>query len=571
MNSLRPTLAGLQHMVSSGHYLASHAGFEILNGGGNAVDAGVAAGIALGVLQSDIVNFAGVAPILVYTAQTQKVWSISGLGGWPAAASLDFFLNECNGTIPAGILRTVIPAAPDAWITALERFGTMSFSDVSAAAIRFAGQGFVMYPLMSEMIRTHIDSYSKWPSSAEVYLPGGREPQVGDIFKQTDLARTIQYMADQERSAAPQGRLKGLQAAREAFYKGDIARSIVDFHEKNGGFLRMHDLASFSVEVTEAVRSSFLGTNIYSCDFWCQGPVLLQMLNILEDSEISSLRHNSTEYIHLLTEAIKLSFADREAYYSDPRDGRVPKDVILSKPYAAERLAKINRDQAWPGMPPPGDLPNKGRMTPVSEKQDNSRTDPAIDTSYVGVIDKHGNAFSATPSDGSYNTPIVPGLGICPSPRGSQSWAQKGHSAAIAPGRRPRLTPNPSLAIRPNGYVMPFGTPGGDVQCQSMLQTFLNIEMFNMTLQQAVEAPRFACFSFPSSFEPHATQSDKLMLEDEIGEDVRRELSALGHKPELWGSLNWRAGGMCAVRHDIGTGIRWGGADPRRPAYALGW
>ncbi len=558
-------------MVSSGHYLASHAAFEILQAGGNAVDAGVAAGIALGVVQSDVVNFAGVAPILIYSAETRKVWSISGLGGWPASASLDFFLKECNGTIPAGILRTVIPAAPDAWITALERFGTMSFTDVSAAAIRFARQGFVMYPLMSEMIKTHIEGYSRWPSSAEIYLLQGSPPEPGEIFRQQDLARTIQYMADQEQSVSSRGRNLGLKAARDAFYKGDIARTIVDYHNRHGGLLQLSDMASFSVEVTEAISTAFHDTQIYSCDFWCQGPVLLQILNILESSELKTLKHNSTEYIHLLTEAIKMGFADREAYYSDPKEGRVPKDILLSKTYAAQRLAQINKDGAWPGMPPAGNLPGKGQITPDNAEQKNSRTDPAIDTSYVAVIDKHGNAFSATPSDGSYNTPVIPGTGLCPSPRGSQSWAQAGHAAAIAAGRRPRLTPNPSMAIMPGGYVMPFGTPGGDVQCQSMLQTFLNVEVFNMTLQKAVEAPRFACFSFPSSFEPHIIQSGKLMLEDEIDSEVIKQLSALGHKTESWGSLNWRSGSVCMVKHEIASDIRWGAADPRRPSYALGW
>lgn len=571
--SMRPTLTGFKHMVSAGHYLAAHAAHEILEGGGNATDAGVAAGIALGVVQSDIVNFAGVAPILVYQADTQKVSSISGLGWWPRAASLDFFLKEHGGSIPPGILRTVIPAAPDAWITALERFGTMSFADVSAAAIRFADGGIVMYQLLEETIASNRAAYEKWPSNAEIYLPGGAVPRSGSIFRQRDLARSMQYMADEERAhAASQGRLAGLQAARNAFYRGDIARRIVDYHKANDGFLTLQDLDEFSVEVEVAQQTRFHGTAVYGCGFWCQGPVLLQMLNMLEQRDLAALGHNSSAYIHLLAEVIKLAFADRECYYTDPRHTDVPAEALLSKAYAEQRMADFNEGAAWPGMPPAGTLPNGGALSVERAcVSDEHRNAPKLDTSYVAVVDRHGNAFSATPSDGSMFTPVIPGTGLCPSARGSQSWAQAGHAAAIGPHRRPRLTPNPSMAIRPDGYVMPFGSPGGDVQTQAMLQAFLNIEVFGMELQPALEAPRFASFSFPSSFEPHAPEPGRLMIEDLIDANVGPKLEQLGHTVQWWRDINWRSGGVCAVRHDLDSGIRSAGSDPRRPGYALGW
>jgi gamma-glutamyltranspeptidase/glutathione hydrolase len=570
--SMRPTLAGLNHMISAGHYLATQAGMDILQAGGNAIDAGVAAGIALGVVQSDIVNFGGVAPCLVYHAETQKVWSISGLGYWPKAATLDLFLNKHGGTIPAGLLRTVIPAAPDAWITALERFGTMSFGDVAAGAIRLAREGFAMYPLMAEVLAEHESDYRRWASSAAIYLPGGKPPAAGDIFRQVDLAASMQYMADQERVQLSRGRAAGLAAARAAFYQGDIAASIVNYHKAEGGLLTQEDLSSFSVDVEAPETTRFRGTDLYSCGFWCQGPALLQMLNILESRDIKSLGHNSGAYIHLLTETIKLAFADREVLYGDPRHRHIAKDILLSKSYALERLALIRNDHVLPDIPAPGISLEQMRSQARSfSEEDTARTDPRLDTSYVSVVDKHGNAFSATPSDGSYNVPVIPGTGICASSRGSQSWAEAGHPCAIAPGHRPRLTPNPSLAIRPGEYVMPFGTPGGDVQCQAMLQTFLNVEVFGMALQEAIEAPRFATFSFPSSFEPHSAQPGRLMVEDLIARPVGDALNALGHSVHWWPGLNWRAGAMCAVKHDIETGIRWGGADPRRPAYAMGW
>lgn len=563
--SLRPVLAGLKHVISAGHYLATQVGMDVLQGGGNAVDAGVAAGIALGVVQSDIVNVGGVAPILIYEAATQKVSSISGLGCWPAAASLDLFLREHGGTIPAGVLRTVIPAAPDAWITALERFGTLTFGEAAAGAIRLAREGFVMYALMAEVLDEHRDDYARWPSSAAIYLPNGRPPRAGEVFRQADLAGTLQYMADQERAQAAQGRSAGLAAARRAFYQGDIAAAIVNYHRQEGGLVTAQDLADFSVEVEEPLTTRFRGVDVYSCGYWCQGPSLLQMLNIVEPRDLKSLGHNSAAYIHLLVEAIKLAFADREAYYGDPRLHRVPHDMLLSKAYALQRLGLIDPARAGP------DVPQAGSAARTFAPEDTARTDPRLDTSYVAVVDRHGNAFSATPSDGSYNSPVIPGTGIIASGRGSQSWAQAGHPCAVGPGRRPRLTPNPSLAIKPGQYVMPFGTPGGDVQCQAMLQTFLNVEIFGMDLQQAVEAPRFASFGFPSSFEPHSVQPGRLMVEDLVARQIGETLAGMGHQVQWWHDRNWRAGAMCAVRHDLQTGIRWGGADPRRPAYAAGF
>src|SRR5215472_508061 len=225
IESLRPVLMGTRHMAVAGHYGAAHAAFAILEAGGNAVDAGVAAGIALGVLKSDLVNVAGVAPIIMYHAKTHEVLTISGLGTWPRAITTDFFVKRFGGRIPPGVLRTVVPAAPDAWITALERFGTMSFGECTAAAIRFASEGFHMYALMSEIVAAHAQEYGRWPSSAAVYLPGGRPPRVGELFVQADLGRTLQYMADEEKTASGKGRSAGLKAARDAFYRGDIARA----------------------------------------------------------------------------------------------------------------------------------------------------------------------------------------------------------------------------------------------------------------------------------------------------------------------------------------------------------
>ena len=366
IESLRPLLLGTRHMAVAGHYGAAHAAFMVLEAGGNAVDAGVAAGIALGVLQSDLVNVAGVAPLMIYRADKRDVLTISGLGPWPRAVTPDLFQKRHGGKIPEGILRTVVPAAPDAWITALENYGTMSFGDCAAAAIRFASDGFPMYGLMSDMIAMHAADYARWPSSAAVYLPGGRPPRRGEIFVQADLCRTLQYMADQEKSAAAQGRAAGLKAARDAFYRGDIAHTIVAYHKANGGLMTAQDLAEFRVAVEPPVKTRFAGIDMYSCGAWCQGPVLQQMLGVLNGIDLKGMGHNSLDYAHVVTEAMKLAFADRECYYGDPRFVNVPIETLLSDAYAKTRRAMIRPERAWEEMPPYGEISGfASRSAPV--------------------------------------------------------------------------------------------------------------------------------------------------------------------------------------------------------------
>jgi gamma-glutamyltranspeptidase/glutathione hydrolase len=570
IGSLRPMLQGTRHMAVAGHYAAAHAAFAILEAGGNAVDAGVAGGLALGVLQSDLVNVAGVAPIMLYLAGTQEILTISGLGTWPRAVTPDLFQRRYGGRIPDGVLRTVVPAAPDAWITALERYGTMSFGDCAAAAIRFAGDGFPMYPLMSEMIDMHADEYRRWPSSAAIYLPRGRPPRPGEIFVQADLGRSLQYMADEERAASKQGRVRGLEAARAAFYRGDIARSIVAYHEANGGLMTMDDLAAFRVEIEPPVTTRFANLDVHTAGPWCQGPALLQMLNLLAGVDLAAMGHNSIDYTHAVTEAIKLAFADRERYYGDPRFVEVPLAALLSAGYAQARRALLRMDEAWPGLPPAGDIPGLQPQKP-SAATTHGAAAGARDTSYMAVIDRHGNVFSATPSDPSFDTPVIPGTGLCPSSRGAQSWADPGHPSGVAPGKRPRLTPMSVLVVGPDHSPMPLGTPGGDVQAQALLQVLLNVTVFGMDLQQAVEAPRFASYSFPDSFEPHSYSPGVLYVESRVPRSVRDGLAARGHRITEWPEFVWRAGAVCALRSDPSTGVISGAADPRRPCYAVGW
>ena len=568
----RPTIKGTRHMVAAGHYLAAHAGFQILEAGGNAIDAGVAAGIALGVLQSDLVNVAGVAPIILYIADRREVITISGLGVWPQAASLELFQEKYDGHIPSGILRAVVPSAPDAWITALDRYGTMGFGEVAAAATRFARDGFPIHAFTAGLIKANADKYQRWPSNAAIYLPNGEAPNPDDIFKQTDLAATLQYMADEEAHAQSKGRQAGLQAARAAFYQGDIAAAIVKFHAENGGLLTAKDLAEFRVGVESPTRTTFRDIDVYACGPWCQGPVLQQALNLLEGYDLSALGHNSSQYIHTVAEALKLAFADRDHYYGDPQFVDVPIEELLSKEYAEQRRVLIRENEAWPEIPPAGD-PRRPQAIAgdATSPLPNETAVPGLDTSYVCVIDRHGNAFSATPSDTSSDMPVVPGTGLCPSSRGSQSWADPNHPSCVAPGKRPRLTPNPALVLRDGRPFMTLGSPGGDVQPQAMLQTLLNVSVFGMEAQEAVEAPRFASYSFPDSFEPHAYHPGRLNIESRVSKEAGETLSKRGHQVHWWPDWVWRAGAVCCIHVDPKTGVLAGGADPRRPSYAVGW
>ena len=564
--------SGTREAIAAGNELAAQVGFEVLNSGGNAVDAGVAAGIALAVVESEYVNFAGVAPILIYHAETREVVAISGLGSWPKRASCEFFNEHHRGEIPDGILRTVVPAAPAAWLMALERYGTWSFAQVAEGAIRLARDGFAMYPLMSQIIQEFETTLRQWPENAAIYLPRGEAPRPGQVFHQDDLARTLQYLADEEAAQSRNGRRAGLQAVRDAFYRGDIARRISEFQRDNGGLLRRDDMAEFDVRIEPALSVSFGSVDVYGCGPWSQGPMLLQQLALLEGMDLRSLGHNSAAYVHCLTETIKLSAADREAYFGDPDFIDVPMDRLLSPEYLEARRQLIRQDRAWPDMAPPGLFPGAKpyRSSPQRSVGSEQRR---LDTSYVCAIDRHGNAFSATPSDGSLDAPIVPGLGFAVSARGEQSWTDPAHPSSIVPGKRPRLTPNPALAIQNGDFLMPFGSPGMDFQTQVMLQTFLNVVVFGMSPQEAVEAPRFASRGFPSSSWPHTYDAAVLVVEPGIEADVASELQRLGHVIELWptSGLNHYLYCCCAcmIYADRVNGVLHAGSDPRRPSRAL--
>ncbi|MBR0684308.1 gamma-glutamyltransferase family protein [Bradyrhizobium manausense] len=565
----RPVIAARTHAVSTGHYLATQAAFQILEAGGNAIDAGVAAGLILGVVHSDQVNIAGVAPMIVWIAERNELVTIDGVGVWPAAASCELFQRDHGGAVPEGLLRTVVPAAPAAYIEALTRYGTMSFKDIAGYAARFARDGFIMYPFLAEQLQLVARKNARWPSNSAIYLPGGQSPRVGDLFVQADLGRSLQYMIDEEQAALAKGydRQGGLQAARDAFYRGDLMRTITRFHAENGGLLTERDMADYRVKRAPALRTTLGDLDVYSCGFWSQGPALLQAINVLSGFDLQSLGHNSAAYVHHIAEALKLVFADREKFFGDPDVTDVPQELLLSSTYADERRRLIRSDQAWPQMPPAFGGTTAAKTTSATVSHDGP-----FDTSYVAIVDGKGNAISINPSDVCSDTIVIPGTGLAPSSRGSQSWADPQHPSSVAPGKRPRLTPNPVMAMRRGHVTMPIGSPGGDSQVQAVLQVLLNMTLFDMDPQTAIEQPRFITYSHPDSFAPHPSFPGLLCLEGRFPSSVAASLSRLGHKVNMWPDRLWRAGGVCLVRADHDRGVMEAGADPRRAAaYALGW
>lgn len=568
----RPEIMATRHVAATGHYWSAQAALQILEAGGNAIDAGVAAGIATNVLESQFTGFAGVAPTLIYLAEEDRVLTISGVGPWPKAASCEYFHEHHGGRVPEGLLNTVVPATPAIWILALEKYGTLSFGDVATAAIRFARDGFPVYPMFRDRVDDARASFEQWPTTADIFLPGGHLPEVGKLFVQADLARSLQYMADEESAQAHKGRSAGLAAARAAFYEGDIGAAMARHQAEEGGLMTMEDLANFQAEIEEPSQTRFGDIDVYACGPWCQGPMILQALNILDAFDLKAMGHNSTTYVHTVTEAMKLAAADREFYYGDPKFVDVPMDTLLSADYAVRRRDSLRPDSAWPEMPPPGDL---GGPAPAPWRPDPSiglsSETPGFETSHLDVIDQHGNIFAATPSDPVTSGPVTPGTGLTASQWGSRAHTNPNHAAAVGPGRRPRMSANPMLARRDNDFIMPFGSPGSEVLGQAQLQVFLNVNVFGMRPQAAVDAPRFASYSWPASALPHTYHPGRLNVEAEIFDGSGDALAALGHKVERWPSRQWSAGSVAIIRKDLRTGVMQAGADPRRTAYAVGW
>jgi gamma-glutamyltranspeptidase/glutathione hydrolase len=573
---------GTHAMVATEHYVSALIGAQILQRGGNAVDAAVAAIFAEGVLNPHMHTIGGEVPMLVYRAETQQVVAINGNTVAPQRATMQWFADHKFDLIPGeGVLAAGVPAAFDALLTALERFGTMSLADVLHPALQLARDGFPMHPGLrgpSDYLAFslwHVMSMFKerWPTSAQLYLPQGRLPDVGEIIRNPDLAQTFERLLDAERGAAAQGRAAGLKAARELFYCGEIAQQIAAFVQRHGGLLDIEDLAAFATKVETPASTTYRGYDVFKCGPWSQGPVFLQQLRLLEGYDVQALGHNSAAYIHLVTEVAKLAFADREAYYGDPDFVPVPLPELLSEAYTTARRMLIDPNRASlelrPGDPRRAQPLRTGSGPLVGREWQRG-------TVHVAVVDRQRNLVAATPS-GAWiaSSPVVEGLGFPLTTRLQVFYLQPEHPNALAPRKRPRTTLTPTLVLRQGKPFMAFGTMGLDQQDQWTLQFFLNIVDFGMPLQEAIEAPKFSSRHFPSSIYPHAAEPGLLRIEGRIPYAVQRALQARGHQIAL--QPEWIEGYVVGVQVDMERGVVYGGADPRGelstllPAYAIGW
>ncbi|KPK80226.1 MAG: hypothetical protein AMJ81_12335 [Phycisphaerae bacterium SM23_33] len=569
-------------VVSSGHYLATEVGVELLRCGGNAMDAAAGVGFALALLKPHQNGIAGEVPMLVYSAKGRRVWAISGHGVAPRAATIERFRNLGIQVIPGdGFLPAVVPPAVASWICLLDRFGTMRLAQVLSPAVELAERGFPMYDGLHASIAAHVHRFrAEWPSSAEVFLPGGQPPPVGSIWRNPDWARTLRRLIRAERRYKQ--RRSGLLAAHDEFYRGGIAQAIVEFCRSNpvrdasgrshAGLLTMRDFAAFRARVERPVRTTWGDVAVFKCGPWTQGPVLLQSLNLLGRFDLASMRHNSADYIHTVVECMKLAYADRECYYGDPRFADVPLAKLLSNTYAARRARLVDPAAASLALRPGGRRPMSPERIAGLPPAEAAPTHPAGgDTTKLEVIDAAGNMVSATPSGGWLTaSPVIPTLGFPLGTRGQMFSLDQRHPNSLRPGKRPRTTLTPSLATRAGRPFMVFGSPGGDCQDQWALQFFLNVVEFGMSLQEAVEAPTFWTRHFPSSFYPRTAEPGALCVEARVPKRVRDELARRGHLVTPAG--RWSGGNTLAAGIDTETGVLCAAASPRlEPAYAAGW
>ena len=589
MTTVYPLVMGREAMISTEHYLSASAGARIFARGGNAIDAAVAATFVEGIVNPHMHTIGGEAPMLIYVADARRVVSINGNMTAPARASIDLYRSKGLDLIPGeGLLAAGVPAAFDALATALATFGTMTLAAVVEPALRLCEDGMPMHAGLSGHGETPEDLSGligvasilsnqhkfreRWPTSAAVYLPGGQVPQPGEIIKNPALANFYRRLLDAESAAQNRGREAAIGAARDRFYRGDIAREIVGWSDAHGGLLEERDLANFTTKLESAVAADYRGITVHKCQPWSQGPVFLQQLRLLEGFDLRAMGHNSPDYIHTLIEAAKLAFADREAYYGDPDFTPVPLDGLLAPRYAELRRGLIDPARASRDLRP-GD-PRAMRALLDAPAAAPRSWGPG--TIHVTAADGRGNMVACTASGGWIpSSPVVETLGFPLGTRLQTFFLDERHANALQPGKRPRTTLTPSLATHKGEPFLSFGTPGGDQQDQWTLQFFLNLIEFGMDLQEAIEAPRFSTAHFPSSFYPHGARPGVLRIENRIDEKTRAALAARGHEVETRPA--WCEGHVLGISFDPARRLLCGGADPRgqmavvMAAQAIGW
>jgi gamma-glutamyltranspeptidase / glutathione hydrolase len=571
----RPELRGTFGMVASTHWLASAAGMAVLERGGNAFDAAVAAGFALQVVEPHLNGPGGDLPAIVYSAERDAVHVICGQGTAPARATIDGFRALDVDVIPGtGLLPAVVPGAFDGWLLMLRELGTWRLADVLEFAIGFAAGGFPVVPRISGTIAQVEGLFrSEWTSSAEVFLAGG-VPAPGTLFRNPRLAETYRRIVQESRGGT---REQELERARTLWYEGFVADAVDGFVRReamdstgtrHAGFLCGDDLAAWHAVLEEPVSVDYRGHTVFKTGPWGQGAVFLQQLRLLEGLDLAALGLGSAELVHAVVEAAKLSFADREAWYGDPDFVDVPLELLLSDRYADERRCLI-ADTASDELRPGGDEPRL--PSPVTAEFAAGIGEPtraAGDTCHVDVADRAGNLVSATPSGGwLWSSPVVPELGFPLGTRAQMFWLEEGLPNSLEPRKRPRTTLSPSLAFRNGDPYLAFGTPGGDQQDQWSLLFFLHHVDFGLDLQAAIDAPAFHTNHFPSSFYPRDAHPRQIEVEGRFSIDVVAQLRQRGHEVVLTG--DWALGRVSAAARE--NGLLKAAANPRgMQGYAIG-
>lgn len=589
----RPEILGTFGTVTSTHWIASAVGMSILEKGGNAFDAAVATGFVLQILEPHLNGPGGDMPALVYSAATGKVEVICGQGTAPAGATIEHYAREGISIIPGnGLLATVIPGAFDGWMLMLRDYGTMSVAEVLEPAIFYAESGHPVLARVSATIAGLTPFFEKeWPTSFATWAPGGKAPAPLSLFRNPVLAETYRRIVTESRSRP--GREAGIEAARDAFYRGFVAEAIDDYlataevMDGSGachkGVLSRDDMAGWSAHVEAPETYDYHGWRVSKTGAWGQGPVLLQALALLKAVDLAALDTNGADFVHVVAEAMKLAYADRDVYYGDSGEGAVPLDVLLSDAYNDERRRLIDTAAASlelrPGRLPGHENTHDRAMAMLNAKGMTAGAvyEPTMahlsekrgDTVHIDVIDRWGNMVSVTPSGGwLQSSPIVPSLGFCLNSRAQMFWMTPGLPSSLVPGRRPRTTLTPSMAIHEDGRRLAFGTPGGDQQDQWQLAFFLRYAHHGADLQGTIDAQLFHTTHFPGSFHPRTREPGNLTIEESFGRPVLAELERRGHR--LTVTEPWSIGRLTAAQRDA-DGLLRSAATPRlMQAYAVG-
>ena len=555
----RPELRGTFGMVASTHWLASATGMAMLERGGNAFDAAVATGFTLQVVDPHLNGPGGDLPIVLWSAERGEPLVVCGQGTAPAAATIERFRELGNELVPGtGLLAACVPGAFDGWLLLLRDFGTLGLDDVLEQAIGYAEQGYPVIPGITATIERTESLLRTWPSSAELYLPA---PQPGTLFRNPALAATYRRILDESGTGSREARI---DRARDAFYRGFVADEIDRFSTENGGLLTGGDLAGWEATVEAPVTFDYHGYTVCKTGPWGQGPVFLQQLALLAGFDLPAIGVGSAEYVHTIVECAKLAFADREAFYGDPSFVDVPLDHLLSAEYSDERRLLVGDLASGELRPGGGRLP-----TLVDAPVTVGAGEPTRgDTVHLDVADRFGNLVSATPSGGwLQSSPVIPSLGWPLGTRAQMFWLEEGLPGSLEPGKRPRTTLSPTIALRQGEPYLAFGTPGGDQQDQWSLHVFLEHVHGGLDLQASIDRPNFHTDHFPASFYPRQVELRSLSIEDRFGGDVLDELRARGHDVRATG--DWSLGRVSAAGRENGT--LKAGASPRgMQGYAVG-